>query len=428
MIQKKINKNYSISNINQKFKSFASINNSNNLINSIKKKNKGNAANKSNDNNKNTMTKISHTHKKDLIESSINNLCKINTIKKESIINCYNYKKNKKSGLSCHLTKRNSPNISIEKKEFSKIVIIEPQKTNNNEKNKKEENKNNSIEHKKNDIIKKKSDKKISIIKKRNDVLIMAKTLKTAKQKNIDKIMTNKFLQAQEKWKNNYLATVIQKVFRGYSYRNKMRKKKLSNKNLSIYIKKMPKDKSLCKRKNKKNLTLINFRNNNKLIHTYTSSENLKENISSLSNNNMIIKRYNSPNKNPKIKEIIIKQKKNYPVVNLNLNNYFYPNYFYDYNNYYCNEMNKMITMLNDRNNNIEKYWQKIKLVGKLKKIIKFWLNISFKNKIIKSIIKTRKKITNKDCVKDYKSDDTHNTTNSLSEERRIIHFGMNTQ
>ena len=71
-----------------------------------------------------------------------------------------------------------------------------------------------------------------------------------------------------------------------------------------------------------------------------------------------------------------------------------------------------MVTVINNKSNdNIEKYWQKIKLVGKLRKILLFWMNISFKNKIIKSIIKTRKSIVNNELIRDNKSDDTHSTT-----------------
>ncbi len=416
IIKERIYNNFSISNKNQKIKSFVFINNNNNPFSSIIRKKSKININKSN--NKNSKTGDLYKQKKELADSSINNLCKVNTIRKDNGINSYNFKKNKKSGLSCKLTKRNSPNISKDKKEFNKIIIIEPPKSNNNERKNTEENKKNT-NARNNNIKKKKSNQKISFIKKRNDPLILAKTQKSTGLKNVNvddigKITTKKFLKAQEKWKNDYFATVIQKIFRGYFYRKKIKDNKLLKKNFSIYIKKMPKDKSLCKHNNnKKNMTLVNFRNNSRLIHTYTSTEKLKENISSLSNNNnMVIKRYNSPNKNPKIKEIIIKKKKNYPVVNLNLNNFFYPNYFYDYNNYYCNDVNKMITVINNKSNdNIEKYWQKIKLVGKLRKILLFWMNLSFKNKIIKSIIKTRKSILNNELIRDNKSDDTHSTT-----------------
>ena len=425
--------NSSFSNINKRFKTIEFLNNNNKTqVNSIRLRiRENNNNNKSKG--KNTKTNISQKPEKNIIiknESIINNLSKNNTKKNKPInINSYNYRQNRKFRFSCTLTKRNTPNISKEKKEFNKIFLVEPPKIKSTHKEKKQSNSNtNHIEIKKNRPV-----KKFSFIKKRNDTLSLVKTTyntieKENKNINIDtdKTISTKFIKAQEKWKKNYFATVIQKIFRGYLFRNITLRKNVLKSNLNVYVKKMPKDRSLCKHNNKiKNrTTLFNIKNDNRLTHFYTDTftEKIKDDLKSLSNNKTI-KRYNSPKRDLKIKEIIIKKKKNYPIVNLNLNNYFYPKYFYDYNNY-CYDLNNTLSI--KYNYNKEKYWLKIKLYNKLREMIKHWMEISFKNKIIQSILKTRKTNMNNDNAKDIKSDDTYNTTYSLIEEKKINYFGNN--
>ena len=58
-------------------------------------------------------------------------------------------------------------------------------------------------------------------------------------KKNNENIKSNKFLIAQNKWKKNYFATFIQKVFRGYIFRKMYR-----NKSFMIYRKKKVKNQS----------------------------------------------------------------------------------------------------------------------------------------------------------------------------------------
>ena len=426
-MNEKIN-NSSFSNINQRFKTIECLNNNNNKtqIKSIRF-----TIRENNNNNKSTgkniKANISQKPEKHIIkknESIISNLNKIITKKnKQNNINYYNYRQNRKFRFSCTLTKRNTPNISKEKKEFNKIFLVEPPKIKSTHKEKKQSNSNaNHIE-----IKSKRPIKKFSFIKKRNVTLNLVKTTyntveKENKNINInidtDKTISTKFIKAQEKWKKNYFATVIQKIFRGYLFRNVKLRKNVLKSNLNVYIKKMPKDRSLCKHNNKiKNRkTLFNIKNDNRLTHFYTDTfpEKIKDDLNL--SNNKTIKRYNSPKRNPKIKEIIIKKNKNYPVVNLNLNNYFYPKYFNDYNNY-CYDLNNTLSI--KYNYNKEKYWLKIKLYNKLREMIRHWMEISFKNKIIQFILKTRKTNMNNDNAKDIKSIDTYNTTYSLIEEKK---------
>ena len=55
--------------------------------------------------------------------------------------------------------------------------------------------------------------------------------------------LTKKFINAQNNWRKNYFATVIQKIYRGYSLRKSNYREKYSNKNInSIYIRKKAKD------------------------------------------------------------------------------------------------------------------------------------------------------------------------------------------
>ena len=71
-----------------------------------------------------------------------------------------------------------------------------------------------------------------------------------------------------------------------------------------------------------------------------------------------------------------------------------------------------------------QKYWRKINSSINLKKKWNHWIEVI--NKIIISLIKLKKIKTYIEKNKDIKSDETFNTTNSLSEEKRFIHMRKN--
>ena len=78
------------------------------------------------------------------------------------------------------------------------------------------------------------------------------------------------------------------------------------------------------------------------------------------------------------------------------------------------------------KNNSSQKYWRKINLSINLKKKWNHWIEVMNKKKIIIALIKLRKNRTNIEKNKYIKSEDTYNTTNLLSEEKKFIHFGKN--
>lgn len=229
---------------------------------------------------------------------------------------------------------------------------------------------------------------------------------------------TSKLMRAQEKWKRNYLATVIQKIYRGYSFRQLFIKYIRRRINSTIYIKKIPKHKNFANNK------INNF---NKNIIKRVQSNIIYNN--KYKDNFLNTRNYSSKNF-PKIKEIIIHRRKNSPIIDLNLNNCFLNglnNYYNIYNsNNNFKENDKRITTTY-RNNNGEIYWEKINLLIKSKKALNHWINISLKSKIIKSFINLKTNQMLKDINNNLKNDETYNTTNS-SAEKRFINLSKNTK
>lgn len=92
-------------------------------------------------------------------------------------------------------------------------------------------------------------------------------------------ILSPKFLDAQNKWRNNFGATIIQKVFRGFYYRKYNFKKKIIYQRKKIKI-----NKGFLYRRNKFNCNLrinrININNNNNNYYKcyQTFSNDFKEN------------------------------------------------------------------------------------------------------------------------------------------------------
>jgi hypothetical protein len=267
--------------------------------------------------------------------------------------------------------KENTPHI----KGYNKISFFRP--SNNIAKN--------FVESTKNTIKKKLFVKKIE-----------HKELNKTFGKYSNKTMSSKFIQAKEKWTKNYFATVIQKIFRGYIFRSNFLNKANSKNKFNIYIKKMPKDKSyltkFIKIKNSDFLDVSKQHN-----RSYINKKNDKIGLGASFTKTVNSKQYN------KIKEIVIKKKKNCPIVNLNMNNYFMPNYICQYNNctYNSNYNNEILLTYNNNTNSL-KYYKKSMLNSIFKKIWKHWTEIAIKSKILSSIVELKKKnIKKSEIIKD---------------------------
>ena len=227
---------------------------------------------------------------------------------------------------------------------------------------------------------------------------------------------STKLIKAQEKWKRNYLATEIQKTFRGFIYRKKFWSNySMKKKDNNIYIKKLPKKKSI-------GIFKINIIHKNKSL----TKNKILEKINNINETKKeLLNTRNYTQQFPKIKEIIIKRRRNSPVVNLNLNNCSSINRYNDNYNIFKNNSffkNYDIKTNSYRNDNIKKYWETKKLVNnKLKKTLNHWVDISFKNKIIKGFINLRMK----DSI-NIKNDETYNSTNPYSEEKKNINVRKN--
>lgn len=221
------------------------------------------------------------------------------------------------------------------------------------------------------------------------------KELNKTEVKYSKRTMTSKFLQAQEQWANNYFATVIQKIFRGYIFRiNFLNKMSLKNRD-NIYIKKIPKYKAyqtkFIKMTNSEILETQKKYNKNNIFMKKSFNEYSKRN-DKYEVRTYINKKPNSKKFN-KIKEIVITKKKDCPIVSLNMNNIFLPNYICQYNNctYNSNYNNEILPTYS--NNIIDiKYFERLKLNAIFKKKWKHWVEITIKSKILSSIISLKRK------------------------------------
>jgi len=169
--------------------------------------------------------------------------------------------------------------------------------------------------------------------------------------------LTKKFIIAQNNWRMNYFATVIQKIYRGYCIRKKDYKKKFNINNINqVYIRKKAKD--------------SNHIMGTAVHRKCPTEENLNficQNITKKNNDNI-----NNP---PKIKEIVImrnikKDKNNY----LNYSNAYFNNYIGSYNKSFYNQMNY---------NNI---------IYIIKKIFDKWKEYSDKKKILYNLKENKQK------------------------------------
>ena len=419
--------NYSTSNIRLKYRNILLSKN----ISPNKKITRENSFNHKNIYNKGN--NLSHINLKIITHDSfLNNLKQVKKRRQLNIIKSINYNNNYKNELKSSINNQNLNLKTPRFKEFNKIILTESSIHSSVKKEKRDfSNKKNNLEN-----IKKKLYEKIFYQKtKIKDKININKKEELPNNKNKNKNiyvnvkMSIKFRKAQEKWKKDYLASVIQKVFRGYIYRKKFYEKLFIKNNLNIYIKKRIKDKNTCDKFRKiKNITLRNYKkennhNDNYLNRTTRNYINKKDLINTSNKNN---KTRDNSFKNNKIKEIIIKPKKKYPIVKLNLNNNLFINNLYD-NNFPYNNYNNIL-FINKDNDNASKYFRRINLLIKIRKLLKYWLDFSMKKKIIIYFIETKKNHLNKDMIKDIKSDDTYNSTNSFIEEKKIIKVEKNTK
>lgn len=133
--------------------------------------------------------------------------------------------------------------------------------------------------------------------------------------------LTKKFVDAQNNWRKNYFATVIQKIYRGYVFRKSDYKKRIKNIN-NIYIRKRAKD------VNPRNGTTVNHRK-------CPTEENLNIICINLGRNN----KRKGMAKPPKIKEIFItRNAKRYNPYNYST--FYFNNYIYNCNDSYYYQTN----------------------------------------------------------------------------------------
>lgn len=419
--------NYSTSNIKLKF--------GNTLI--LKKKSPYRKILRENSNKKNYSNTIvnntSHNYLKiKKNESFLNNMKKEKTRRELNIIetnnNSINYKKQLKSSITIKDLNIKTPKI----KEFNEVIFNESLINSSVKKERRElSNKKNNLENSKRRLYK-------NIFNQKNrNIIILNKNedLQDNKKKNIyvNLRMSSKFRKAQEKWKKDYLASVIQKVFRGYIFRKMLNENVLFKTNLNIYTKKKIKDKNICNklRKLKNYNTLSSFKKDNEQNTTYlnrtTRSNLFQKDLINLSNTNINYKTRDNSINSHKIKEILIKSKKKAPIIKINLNNNLLINNLYD-NNFHSNNFNNSVLMTKINNDSVYKYFRRINVLIKLRKILKYWLEFSIKKRIIISIIKTKSNHVNKYNIKDIKSEDTYNSTCSFSEEKKIIKVEKSTK
>ena len=186
--------------------------------------------------------------------------------------------------------------------------------------------------------------------------------------------LSQKFIDAQNNWRKNYFATVIQKIYRGYIFRKSDYKKKYSNKNVnSIYIRKKAKDNKIF---------------GSSVHHRKCPTE---ENLNFICQN--LNKKYSDNlNEPPKIKEIVILKNIKKDINNpFKYSNFYFNNYIYNYNESNYNQSNYQLFLF------------------KLKCVFDVWKEITFKKKIV-ACLKNMKKYNKK--IFRYYSDEKKNEKN----------------
>ena len=189
--------------------------------------------------------------------------------------------------------------------------------------------------------------------------------IESTKNKIKKNLFANKNHKELNKTEVKYSKRNYPKIFRGYIFRiNFLNKMSLKNRD-NIYIKKIPKYKAyqtkFIKMINSEILETQKKYNKNNIFMKKSFNEYSKRNdkyeIRTYMNKKPNSKKFN------KIKEIIITKKKDCPIVSLNMNNIFLPNYICQYNNctYNSNYNNEIFPTYS--NNIIDiKYFERLKL------------------------------------------------------------------
>ena len=295
-------------------------NNLNNINNSKSLRNSNKIINTNNNSNINLKKNIIHRHTKSSFIQGTNLLLNKYTkdISTPNINNNYLINNEINNINLIHNSKISLNNFINDNKRIGAINISETKR------NKKVEYKLNKNKIKNIQIpTKEKKELKINLIKSfrepinnREDGLIQIKEeLKSSIKSSDNTGLSKKFIEAQNNWRKNYFAILIQTIFKGYYFRKKFNKKNINIKSISL-------SKSVSKNNHKMNINNAIYikkkaKDNNKI---FNSASHHKENPTE---ENV---RYLKDNKVPhKIKEIVIsiKTKKD----NSNDNNIYYNNY-----------------------------------------------------------------------------------------------------
>ena len=144
--------------------------------------------------------------------------------------------------------------------------------------------------------------------------------------------LTKKFIDAQNNWRRNYFATVIQKLFRGHYFRKNYNNYNLNEKNNTNFVSNLS---SNSKNNKNRNINSIIYIKKKAKDASYLSTSSLHNKEFTSKEKNKFIKNNKTPHK---IREIIIslKSKKDY----FNNNNIYYnncmiPNIINKQNSYY---------------------------------------------------------------------------------------------
>ena len=144
--------------------------------------------------------------------------------------------------------------------------------------------------------------------------------------------LTKKFIDAQNNWRRNYFATVIQKLFRGHYFRKNYNNYNLNEKNNTNFVSNLS---SNSKNNKNRNINSIIYIKKKAKDASYLSTSSLHNKEFTSKEKNKFIKNNKTPHK---IREIIIslKSKKDYcNNNNIYYNNCMIPNIINKQNSYY---------------------------------------------------------------------------------------------
>ena len=188
--------------------------------------------------------------------------------------------------------------------------------------------------------------------------------LKSESRNSIDSFsnigLTKKFIDAQNNWRKNYFATVIQKLFRGYYYRKNYHYNKLNKK---LYTNSVSSLSTNSKETKNTNINSMIYIKKKAKDSNYLSSSAIYHKDSPFEEKNKFIKYNKTPHK---IKEIIIslKSKKDYLNKDIYYNNYMIPNFGHNQN---YHDVKYVFDLWKEKKDKIE-ILKKLKILKKYKK------------------------------------------------------------